>query len=566
MAVREIKTSIKLDGEKAFEAELRAISQEMRVNRSEMRALQSGYDITDDKMGNLTRQAKVLRDNMDAQRAVVNALEREYRDTANTYGDTSQEAQGMAIKLNNARNTMYKMVKDAQDLDREIEELGRDSTKAGRQIRDGVGDGAEDAARSMQDMMDEMRDGFGSIKSFQTLSAVWDVGEGIANVAQGIAGFVQENEEYSRRLSFLEQNARTYGLDFDFVKAAMVEVTAVTGETEGAIEGLSNLMASGFDTMELATAISALKGAVISFPDTLKFESLADGLQETIATGSATGQYAELLERMGYSLDDFNNAMAAAATEEEKQQIALAYLQGDLQKVNAEYSANNTQLIAAAKSTQAYNDAMARLATTIRPFTTQAKGLVTDMINSTLDAFEEDGWGGLLGHILNIRPATTSPGDLADYYANKEAHEAAAALSGTPLPVVTYEDVSTESTRDMAQAMIDAAKDVLTGGGLEAGQQMGDQMAMGLAGETDLVVTQVAVMVDQINNELSRVEAINLQISATGGVAGMTGALSGGKGVAGAVIELDGRKVGQMITPYINQNSGRLVTRTVQTQ
>lgn len=565
MAVREIKTSIKLDGEKAFEAELRAISQEMRVNRSELRALQSGYDITDDKMGNLTRQAKVLGDNMDAQRARIDALEREYKDAADTFGDTSQQARGLAIRLNEARNDMNKMVKDSQDLDREIEELGRDSTRAGRQIRDGVGDAAEDASRSLGDMLDEMRDGFGSIKSFQTLSAVWEVGEGIASVAQGIAGFVQENEEYSRRLSFLTQNARTYGLDFDFVKAAMVEVTAVTGETEGAIEGLSNLMASGFDTMEMATAISALKGAVISFPDTLKFESLADGLQETIATGSATGQYAELLERMGYSLDDFNNAMAAATTEEQKQQIALAYLQGDLQKVNAEYSANNTQLIAAGKSTQEYNDAIARLATTIRPFTTQAKGLVTDMINSSLDAFEEDGWSGLIGHILNIRPAKTSPGDLADYYANKEAHDAAAALSGTPLPVVTYEDVSTASTRDMAQAMIDAATDVLSAGGLEAGQQMGDQLAMGLAGETDLVVTQVAVMVDQINNELSRVEAINLQINAAGGVAGMTGALSGG-GVGKAVIELDGRKVGQMITPYINQNSGRLVTRTVQTQ
>jgi gas vesicle protein len=188
------------------------------------------------------------------------------------------------------------------------------------------------------------------------------------------------------------------------------------------------------------------------------------------------------------------------------------------------------------------------------------------MINSSLDAFEEDGWGGLLGHILNIRPATTSTGDLADYYANKDAHDAAAALSGVPLPVVTYEDVSTESTRDMAQAMIDAAKDVLTEGGLEAGQQMGDQLVVGLSGQSDNVVTAVAIMVDQINNELSRVEAINLQINAAGGVAGMTGALSGGKGVAGAVIELDGRKVGQMITPYINQNSGRLVTRTVQTQ
>lgn len=567
MAVREIKTSIKLDGEKAFEAELRAISQEMRVNRTELRALQSGYDITDDKMSNLTRQAKVLKDNMDAQRAVVNALEREYRDTADTYGDTSQEAQGLAIRLNNARNAMNKMTKEAQDLDREIEELGRDSNKAGRQIKDGVGKGAEEAGQSLKDMMDEMREGFGGLRSVQTFQAVWEVGEGIANVAQGIASFVQENEEYSRRLSFLEQNAKTYGLNFDFVKTALMEVTSVTGETDEAIEGLSNLMAAGFDENEMVNAIKGIQGAVISFPDTLKFESLADGLQETLATGSADGQYAELLERMGYDLDGFNKQMGKATTEEGRQQIALAYLVGDLSNVSTEYKKNNEDLINAAEATQKYNDAIERLARTIRPFVTEIKGLGADVINDSIDAYEEDGWLGLLGHIANVRPAKTSPGDLADYYAHKEEHDIAAMMSGVPMPVVVYdEESSTKTAEEIATSVTEAVKALMEEGGLDAGQQMGTKLATGVESQADDVVAMVAAMVDQINSEISRVEAINMVVNtAAGGIYG-TGAAGSGTGAGKVVIEMDGKKVGQLITPYINDTSGRLVKRTMQKQ
>ena len=47
----------------------------------------------------------------------------------------------------------------------------------------------------------------------------------------------------------------------------------------------------------LEKIIKELSGAVIAFPDTLKIESLADGLQETLATGKGVGQFSELLER-----------------------------------------------------------------------------------------------------------------------------------------------------------------------------------------------------------------------------------------------------------------------------
>ena len=44
--------------------------------------------------------------------------------------------------------------------------------------------------------------------------------------------------------------------------------------------------------------------------DTLNTEGIADGIQETFATGRAVGMFGELLERSGVNLDDFNAGLA----------------------------------------------------------------------------------------------------------------------------------------------------------------------------------------------------------------------------------------------------------------
>ena len=79
---------------------------------------------------------------------------------------------------------------------------------------------------------------------------------------------------------------------------ALLSFNAISGETDSSIEAISNLLQAGFNDNNLAQAVDALSGAVVKFPDTLKIESLADSLQETIATSAATGQFGELLERL----------------------------------------------------------------------------------------------------------------------------------------------------------------------------------------------------------------------------------------------------------------------------
>ena len=113
----------------------------------------------------------------------------------------------------------------------------------------------------------------------------------------------------------------------EFMHEKASELYAITGDTNEVVEALSNVLASGFTDAETAAdAIDLLAGAVVKFPETIKIESLADSLQETIATGEATGQYAELLGRLGINVDSLNEKLSRTSSESQRQKIALEAL------------------------------------------------------------------------------------------------------------------------------------------------------------------------------------------------------------------------------------------------
>lgn len=581
MAVRDIKTSIELGGEKEFEQQLRDISRELRVTDSEMKALKSGFDLTDDQMGNLSRQSQLTKDKLAQQREVVAGLEREVSVLADSYGDGSREVQAMTIRLNNARDRMNRFEKESEAADRALEEFGRDSIKAGRQIENGIGDAAEDATRSLNDMVSELKSGVDSIRGSAALSVAMDIGGQVIDFVSGVNDFTESTREYNRQLSFLEQNARTYGLEMDFVKSQMYEVTAITGETDSAIEGLSNLMAAGFDSREIELAVDGLAGAVIKFPDTLKFESLADGLQETLATASATGAYAELLERMGVSLDDFNADMVAATSKEGRQQVALAYLRGDLQTVNNEYTNTNADLIAAAESSANLENAFGELGRTLETWLTPGRNAFAEFlrdINNTLLGIQQNAKGA--SSVLDVfMPSSSSAGDLADAYIyNRD--QLAGSYEGGKIPEQTmqqiYSDLMTtdrlklvsaddpihqygvetglsfsEGVNEGIEATAENSAETLKKAGEGLGGGVGLGMAEGLAGQTDLVVAETENMVERINAATAGVNDVVIPVR-YGPV--VTTTPTGSTGTTEAVVNLDGRKVGTAILPVIDQS------------
>lgn len=216
------------------------------------------------------------------------------------------------------------------------------------------------------------------------------IGVGLAAVTTALAANVEASREWNSDMTKLKTNAETSGNNFDFMKSKMQDLVAITGESDFSIEALSNLMAVGFSDEQMTPAINALSGAVEKFPDTLKIESLSDSLQETLATGAATGQFSELIGRMGDSVDDFNAGLQNCTSEAERQQYALDWLANSgLSEINDEYQSANKSTLDYERASFELQDALASLGTAFTPVMAGAKGMAADFLTKSLPAVQK---------------------------------------------------------------------------------------------------------------------------------------------------------------------------------
>ena len=203
---------------------------------------------------------------------------------------------------------------------------------------------------------------------------------------------VEETKEFRSDLSKLEQNAKAAGTGIDDVTDDLEYFVAITDETDSSVEALSNLLKAGFTGETLTDAVNNLSGAVVAFPDTLKIESLADSLQETLATGEATGQYGELLERLGVNLEDFNKGLQKCTTTAEKQQYAVDILaKNGMADLNAQYKEANADLIAYSTAQTRYTEMLSKVGAAMQPVMTALTDTKTLLLEGMIPALETTG-------------------------------------------------------------------------------------------------------------------------------------------------------------------------------
>lgn len=216
------------------------------------------------------------------------------------------------------------------------------------------------------------------------------VGAAIAGAASKLGSFLVDSVEASKELrgdlSKLEQNAKSAGMSLEDVSGSLEYLVGITDETDSSVEALSNLMAAGFKGQGLADAVETLSGAVLKFPDTIKIESMADSLQETLATGAATGQFAEVLDRCGISADDFSAELAKCTTRAEKQELALKTLSNaGLKKISQDYKAANADMLEYSAAQLRYEKSVANLGKAMQPAMTAWKNATAELNDALAD-------------------------------------------------------------------------------------------------------------------------------------------------------------------------------------
>lgn len=186
----------------------------------------------------------------------------------------------------------------------------------------------EDAAKNTTTAVNKV--GTAAEKVSSGAQKIADKTKVLSGAAAGLIGAlfaaVPATEELRTDLSKLDNNARESAVSIEKTREAYKNLTVVTDEADSSVEAISNLLQIGFTESQLQIAVENLAGAYLKFPDTLKVESLADSLQETLATGAATGAFAELLDRLGIGAESFSKGLEKCKTEAEKQEYALNVL------------------------------------------------------------------------------------------------------------------------------------------------------------------------------------------------------------------------------------------------
>ena len=215
-------------------------------------------------------------------------------------------------------------------------------------------------------------------------SAMAPVTAGIAGLGAAAVATIPATQELRSDLSKLDANAKENAVSADIAREAWRAFAIQSGETDSAVEAVSNLLQAGFTESNLQKAVEGLAGAAQRFPDTLKIESLADSLQETLATGEATGQFGELLDRLGIGAENFSAQLAACTTEAEKQDLALKTLaDAGLNETYEAWAKNNEEMLANQEANLKLQESLSELAETLLPLVTQ----ITEAVAGLLDWF-----------------------------------------------------------------------------------------------------------------------------------------------------------------------------------
>jgi len=325
----------------------RQASRQMTIMRSEFNTATMRMDENTDATERLTAQQQYLGQRLEQQQSVVALLNDTYQRTVAVYGENSDAAQRLAVRLARATEEQARTEQQIRQTNRQLQEQA---------------DASEETGRSWSGMAERL----GS------------VGEKMSTfISLPIAGFLalvtEGTKELRKELAILETNAEMAGANLEKVNEAYRTLNSIRDDDLAANgETINELLASGFKGDDLQKALEGVIGAGIKFKDTLNFEGIADGIQETLFIGEAAGSFLELLERMGVSIDEFNAGLVAAKANGTELQYVLDTMAnlGLADTYNA-YLKNNQAMVDGAKATYDIQKAMADLGKTIEPIITK---------------------------------------------------------------------------------------------------------------------------------------------------------------------------------------------------
>lgn len=133
---REIKTTIALDGEKAFNSSMAEAARNMKVLGSEMKLNTAEFKQSGSSLESLTDKQKTLGGMQSQQQKIVEALTKAVEESAAAYGESDKRTDEYRVKLNNAKAALVDIDGQLERTSKQIDEFGNETENAEKKTID----------------------------------------------------------------------------------------------------------------------------------------------------------------------------------------------------------------------------------------------------------------------------------------------------------------------------------------------------------------------------------------------------------------------------------------------
>lgn len=364
---------------------LKEANKQIQLANSEFKAASSGMEDWTKSTEGLSAKITQLGSVLDMQKKKLAGIQAEYEKVAAEQGENSEAARKLKVQLNNQVAIVNTTERELNNYKTTLEgvengtiDLQNVTLKSGKAIEK-AGDQAKESSEGFTILK-------GAVATFAG-NVLTGLVSKLKEAGSALLGLADSTREYRQTLATLEAGANDVGVSTDFVKDKFTDLMGVFNDQDSVTEGLNNLLTAGFDESTLDNITSSLEGAALKWKDTLKFEGLSDSLQEWIGSDGAslTGQFAELLERMGYNLEEVKEK-TAGMTDEQRRNYAMNLLNSEgLSKVSEDYRKQNENMIAAQKANVDYQNSVAEMGAKIEPITTKIREGFTKILDKILE-------------------------------------------------------------------------------------------------------------------------------------------------------------------------------------
>lgn len=417
-----IGPQVGVQGYQSFRQQMDGIVQMSKELASEMKAVTSAFDKNDQSQEKLAAQMGVLDKQIQNQSKRVELLGRQYQDAdkrvadlndelqkaIREHGEASKEATQLANELARQENAASRARTEYNNATAALNKMGLEMADLENQAK-GAADGIDDIADSLDDVQSGGGADFGDILGANAIV------EGASQIISALGDVVENTKEYRKIMASLEVSSEKAGYTAEETAAGYDRLFGVLGDEQQAATTLSNLQQLGADQETLNTIIDSAVGAWATYGDSLPIDGLAEAINETVRTGTVTGQFADVLnwgasegETFGVMLkanteanEEWNKSVQDAETAEDYFNLALqeAGSQGErlnlvmqamakqgLAEAGAEWQTQNEDIIAANQAQADFAENAAALAERVAP----ATNAVQDGFNKIFEAILED--------------------------------------------------------------------------------------------------------------------------------------------------------------------------------